>query len=314
MKKILLILAVFASFTPAFADEEIEAKAQSPEWISSPNKGCMMDEICVLGSGKDLRSATINAQNEMLRVFENSLKSTYKSEVSADDTEMKEFSSEQVESLTEGMVSGTKVKKTFSDGEFFYVQSSLDKEEARANIRTEMASVDKKMKVLVEDKTVSAMTSLKKLYAYREALNKRYAFLNNGTGIKEAVSYNDVFMKKKEASKDKVVAIRIVEPKGKRITNAVKKILTENGVKVSGSSYNIELKGELLIEKEHMNVAGFIKNFYIFNVETVDINGNVVGSLYITLSENGRSENQALNKAMSRIIDEIKENFDDLAI
>ncbi len=311
MKKWFISALVCFLFFPAAADDGLY-----PEWINRPSRGCMMDEICVIGSGETLNKAKADAQNEMLKFFENHIESSYSSAVSSDNDDVYETASESVVSVTKGIISGSLVKRTYFDAESntYYAQVSMNKEEAKDNLRTEMLSLDRKMETLLNDGKASSFAGLKELYARRDELNRRYAFLNKGVPLKERVTYDQVFAKKKLDTKDKFVGVNIVGPEGKRISASLKKMLTENGLKVSSSAYNYELKGELTVEREHMNVKGFIKNFYTFNLEAVDLAGDLVGSIYVTTSETGRDEKQALNKALSRIIEEIKDNFDDLGI
>ena len=275
-----------------------------------------MDEICVIGSGETLNKAKADAQNEMLKIFENHIESSYNSTVTSDNDEVYETVSESVVSTTKGIISGSMVKRTYFDAasNTYYAQVSMNKEEAKDNLRTEMLSLDGKMEILLNDGKSSSFSLLKELYARRDELNKRYAFLNKGVPLKERVTYEQVFAKKKVDAVDKFVGVSVSGPEGKRISALLKKMLTENGLKVSSSAYNYELKGELTVESEHMNVKGFIKNFYTFNLEAVDLAGDLVGSIHVTTSETGRDEKQALNKAISSIIEGIKNNFDDLGI
>ena len=311
MRKWFLSLLVCFLFFPAAADEN-----SYPEWISRPSRGCMMDELCVIGSGETLNQAKADAQNELLKFSENHIESSYSSTVTSDNDDVYETASESVVSVTKGIISGSIVKRTYFDAgsNTYYAQVSMNKEEAKDNLRSEMLSLDRKMETLLNDGKASSFAALKEIYARRDELNRRYAFLNKGVPLKERVTYDQVFAKKKVDATDKFVGVSISGPEGKRISASLKKMLTENGLKVSSSAYNYELRGELTVEKEHMSVKGFIKNFYTFDLEAVDIAGDLVGSIYVTTSETGRDEKQALNKALSRIIEEIKNNFDDLGI
>ncbi|OPZ78409.1 MAG: hypothetical protein BWY78_00604 [Alphaproteobacteria bacterium ADurb.Bin438] len=309
MKKLLFLFALLLSF-----DLKAEEVAKKPEWIEFPLKGCMQNEICVISSGKSVNEATLKAQIEVMKVFNTMITSNYESLTSNDNDKVSDSALESSKSITEGVLSGVKIKKTFKDGDEVYVQASLNKDEAKQNILTEIQAIDEKMQVLLRDEAVSSNSMLRKLYETRSELNKKYAFLNQGKGYDEVVKYEDVFKQKKKNASGKVVAIKIVEPKGKRLENSFKKLLTENGLKVSSSSYNLELKGELYVEPEYMNVEGFVKFLYIFNLVSLDLNGEALGSVNVEFSETGRSESQAMNKALKRIAEEVKENFADLGL
>lgn len=293
----------------------VNAQAARPEWVSSPQKFCTMNEICVLGSGATLNHAKADAQNEVLKVFETNVKSSFKNTLAQKNNEaLKELTTEEVESMAEGVVSGVKIKQTYEEKGTFYVFSVLNKPEMAKNLQMQIADVDEQIMAFYKDGTPSSNAKLRGMFPYREALNRRYAFLNKGEGIKAPVSYEEAFAQKKTASAGKIVALKVEEDGGSRVRNDLRKLLAEQGYKVSSAGATVSIEGTLTKEEEHIAIEGFEKYTYTLELECKDAEGKNLGTLSVSVTETGRSERQAYTKALPQMMDYVKENISDLSL
>lgn len=290
--------------------------AGKPEWISSPQKACLMNELCSLGSGTTLNLAKADAQNEMLKIFENSIKSTFKNTLSLKQGEdLQELTTDEIETMTEGVIQGVKIKETYSDRTGYYVYATLNKRDMMKTLKLEIDQLDDQMTGLMKDRKPSSIKQVQQIYPYREALNRRYAFLNRGTGIASKVSYDEIYAQRRAAVQGKVISLKINASGDKRLPNDLRKLLIDEGFSISNTSPSIEMEGSVTREEVHSKVKGFVKYEYLFELSAKDAKTNKsLGELSLTVEETGRDEKQAYNKAAKQIVDYVKENLADLSL
>ena len=73
IRQILLTGLFLGAVLPARA----EADKKAPEWTKSPDAACTKNEICAVGIGSGLNSAKANARNELAKIFETQIKSSF---------------------------------------------------------------------------------------------------------------------------------------------------------------------------------------------------------------------------------------------
>ncbi|MDD2840604.1 MAG: LPP20 family lipoprotein, partial [Rickettsiales bacterium] len=172
MKKncILTLFVIFLSVNICYA-------SSNPEWINHPYKECASNEICASGYGKSSNSAKTDARNNILKYFETNVKSTFTSSLSSDEETIKNFSSEDMEELSSGILKGVKIKENFQNKEEYFAFAVLDKTVVAKELISDINKLDSQMKLLLAEKNPKYNKQLEKSYQKREELNKKYLIL-----------------------------------------------------------------------------------------------------------------------------------------
>ncbi len=325
-----LCVALFvlsACSTSSVSTSESKAKdgvGGRPAWIDSPQDGCSEQEMCAVGEGPGKMMAEANARNSIAQFFETRVKGsstvtttsdTKSSNNGLESGKVNETTAKQIEELTDEVLKGVVIKKTYDDRKLksVFALASLNKEEALGRFRDEMKPLDTQMEELVKDGRRSALNKALKLNEKREALNQRYSILAGGP-YPAKVSLKELLGKKREKGKENVVVfVEFEAPKeAQDLKNLVSGVLTDNDYKVvvdDGASHLYSVQGELVHEQEHMQVAGFEQHKFILTVRSMDKAGTKLGGLDHTIVQNGRSFNQCLAKALPELKQFLKDNL-----
>lgn len=272
MKKILISLSIILLFCcPSMSFAKFSLGT------SVFKQSVLENNLYVLGSGKTLEEAMTNAQVQLARIFETQVSAEYTENTSSDTVSSKQKASEQIQTVTNTIISGLKVKNVnIADGQFF-VTAYLNKEEVSAILYEEINALDMKLLTLVTDDSATSIRSMKKLYKQREELNKRYVFLNNGVSLAEKVPYSKIFEKNKQSFVGKKVSVKILNDIDGEITYILKKLLVDSGYALSETDYDFQIKGKLSMRNIPINVEGFLKNTYTLVLESSDNTKKTLG-------------------------------------
>ncbi|MBI2520597.1 MAG: LPP20 family lipoprotein [Bdellovibrio sp.] len=323
-----LVLSLLSSCsTSSVSSSQSKAKEggrERPAWIDSPDEGCSEQELCAVGEGPGKMVAEANARNSIAQVFETRVKGsstvTTTSETKSNNNglqsgKVNETTAKQIEELTDEVLKGVEIKKTYDDRKLktVFALASLNKEEALGRFRDEMKPLDTQIEELVKDGRRSSLNKALKLNDKREALNQRYAILAGGP-FPAKVSLKELLGKKREKGKENVIVfVEFEAPKeAQDLKNLVSGVLTENDYKVvvdDGAPHLYSVQGELVHEQEHMQVAGFEQHKFILTVRSMDKSGAKLGGLDHTSVQNGRSFNQCLAKALPELKQFLKDNL-----
>lgn len=292
--------------------------ADKPKWINDPSKGCEKKDICAVGEGRDRESATLNANLAMSKIFDNQISSNFTSNTGSDGGKVIETVNEEIKQITKTALQGVMIIKTHEEDGKNYALASLDKSKIRASLHKEIISIDDKMKALYDDKSTSSLVQLEMLFFKRENIEKQYLFLG-GSIIEAPFKYSEIFKSKKEATKNIIVHVYLDEDEPKAIEQILAKEISNLGFKVTrGRTRNPEsthiVTGEVLADKQYMNVDGFEKYSWHIKVSAMTAKKIGTGEMDITITESGRNFTQSYDKAMPKIKTELKEKIIDLKI
>lgn len=285
----LLISILMAQALTACASSRVTDTV--PNWISSAEKTCSLNELCAVGNGPTEKSARADAIGELSKILETRVQTTFNQNITQlNDTE-KQMINDSVTTSSDVVLNSAMVKETYQKGTNWYALASLDIEKASKIIRQDIYTIDEKMTALFEDITPSSAKQLEKLYEKRLNLNQRYAVLKNTT-IDPKFSFEQIF--KNSQAKVGVHHVYLQTNGSPAFSTLVKSILTENGytfATIDNKYPNVIAK--LTAEKLYLKVEGFVKYNFHFTLSGPAKNGTTIDVLAETFEGSGRDMNQA---------------------
>ncbi len=299
-------------------DSNVEVTG-TPDWVYAPEKLCKRKEFCAVGSGTGLAVATTNARVAIARIFETKVQSVYKQSLSSDNKGEDQMSlSEDVKEITEGVLSGVEIRKTYAGQIDVFALGVLNKPKAAKKYKSEVSEIDEQMRVFASDNSLRASMKLKRLLIKRRPLVSRYQVLTGGV-IAPPVSFRSVYNKIKNALKDVVVAIKTQGEASKELASSIKKVMTDNDYRLvdwadGAKNFTHMVTGKISYEKQYLKVSGFEKYRFLLEILARNRNGQQVGSVKFEVAETGRNYKQAYDQAAQKINAFLLDNLADLNI
>lgn len=312
MTKIKFILYTFVIF---FINLAIVNAAQ-PNWINNSDEECAKNEICATGSGTSSSLSKAEARNNILRYFEISINSKFSSTISSNEETVKNFTSDDLEELSEGILKGVKIKFSYKDEDAreFFAFAVLNKDIATKEVKDDIEKLDSKMKLLIAEKNIKYTKQLEKLYVKRSELNKRYLILT-GNMIPEVVKYEDIFRIKKAKSENGLIFfVEISSDNEKDAADYLANSLLDNGAVITLNEKDANRIVHLTLRRTDMylKVDGFVKQKYSLKIESKGMSGKTEASLYEEFIETGRDDKQIRDLVDIKIKDYILDNIGSL--
>jgi hypothetical protein len=276
-----------------------------PEWVRNADKECKKNNICAVGSGKSLALAQIDARNNLQKMFETRVNSTFTSKISGRGVKVESSADEVLQEDSEGVLRGTTITKTFEDKGEFYVLVTLNKDAATNDLRVKIKHLDEDMKVLLKDKSAVSHRKLENNFNARTRLNNKHVFLT-GKEMPETVKYKDVINKKKE-NKDRADAY-FLDVDNDDVKAIIKGVLGDNNIKITNKPVAKGIKSRTSVKKDFLNVEGFEKYSLKFEMNLIK-DDTVANTLSTTITETGINFEQAYAKALDKLSKFISDNF-----
>lgn len=320
LKKIIPFLSITALVS-------LNSYAQKkPEWINDPMKACVEKrDLCAVGSGTGDMVAEAKARAAVGEFFETKVQSKTQAKTTASsfkesdivrDYEQNDYFENDIQTVSEQVLEGVEIKKRFEYGERVYALAVLNKQKAAGRLRKKLRSLDKKMSVLLKDNSRSYFGKLKKLFKTRENINFRYELVSGGL-VPEEVTYAQIFEKRKKFDKNRApIYVEIKEATElKELESLIKKWLLDNQYKIATkkkSHKGLTLAGSMKSEKLFLDVEGWVKYKFVFDLYTKNAKGEKLGGLRFDVVKTGRSYKQSYENAFPFITKHLEENLDEL--
>lgn len=301
--------------------------AKKPAWINDPASECRNYEICAVGEASGTMRADANARQEMAKIFKTRIKgstaiSTRSQQVSDNEGiisgRIDEDTFNKVKETTDQVLEGIVIKKRFEGKDAFYALAVLNKNSAAKGFVSKMKSLDEKIEELYKDGRRSSLNKILKLFKIRKALNEKYQLVK-GRLYPRRVSYSKVMERKRALRKKNItiyVDIKEIE-KNKEIQHMVIKQLLGNDYRVVTNKkmkYHYIVKGTIKTQREYLKVKGFQKHKFLVSLKSINKKNENIGSLKFEVSKIGRSLKQTYEDAIPEIMDNIREQLDELNI
>lgn len=307
------ILLMFLLFSTTFTH------AKEPKWIKDISKGCKKKtELCAVGEGVSRRKAEQYARVALAKIFENEITSKFKTSLSSGGSSTYEEMSEEIMESTQMAMEGLEIKKTYEDKLSFYALAVINKTKMARGLKREIGNIDVKMHVFFEDDSASSKVKLEKHFIKRESLAKSYEFLT-GIALPSPIAFDQIFHSKKAIVGKTIVHVYLDEDEPKSVENLLAKLLASNGYKTtSGRVRNKKsthiVTGQVVAEKQYMNVEGFEKYKILLNLSAKNKSRVETGHLKFSTTEVGRNFSQAYNKGLVVIKNYLEQNITTLNI
>jgi len=302
MKTLFYALGIFAAACSSAAAES------RPKWVDNPYEVCSKDEMCAVGIGSGLKMARADARNNIAKIFETRVKSTFSSETTSDGDKVKEKVSDYLNVETDMLIEAVEIKDTYNTKTDVYALAVLNKKTASRLTSDDMERLDDKMRALLRDDTPASAVALQKAYEQRAALNRRYAVLT-GAPKPEAVGYDSVYgaMKSRVGRRHVYLLVKGSSAFG----NAVRSVMADNGYTFADEAGKDSPQVTVTFNgtEQYMNVPGFVKYRYDFTLKAPDANQVTVTKLSSEFETTGRNKSQAEAAALEELKAYLNENI-----
>ena len=310
MKKLLFLICFLLTviLQTGAADAKASEAGQKPKWINNSSAACSKTELCAVGTGATVKRAQTDARNQIAKIFESKIKSSFEVTSTETDTRVHDFVSDESDVILESV----EIKETYEDEKSgdVYALAVMNKTVAARITKKDMNDLDQKMSVLLKDESPAAAVQLEKLYEERRSYNRRYTVLT-GHPMDEVVSYDQVYGNKKDRIGKRHIFLTVDGKPNTAFDQAVRSVLKENGYTFAASASEETPKVTISFEEEeqYMKVKGFVKYAYHFTMRAPDQKGQMIDVLATTIEESGRNQQQAFNNALASLKGYIKENI-----
>lgn len=293
---------------------------ERPSWVNAPAEFCGAGKLCAVGEGSGQMSAAANARNEIARIFETSVSSESTTASSASETtregvvqgELSESLLSVIKETTNEVLEGVVIEQNFEGEDRYYALAVLSKMKAASLFETKMKSLDEENVALFESGRRTDLYRILKNFELRERLNTRYQVLRP-TGFPSPLSYSDVMKMKAKLRSNRTPIVVKIEDDG--LKAFVVSLLLEMDFKVvPHDEAKYEVVGKWIDTKEHLNVKGFEKHHFVFELTASSKAGTKLGSLTAESTQTARNVTQCLERALPIIKDEVINTIDKLNI
>lgn len=282
-----------------------------PKWVSEPDSACKSTEVCGLGEGTGLQTASANARLEVAKYFGTKIVSKFQVTTTSDNQTTDETVNEDLQEITNQLLDGVKIKKRFDGQTAVHVLAVLDRNVASRKIRNKIKDLDEKMELDYRNKSLSGLFRLKRFYNQRASLNLRYE-LFKGNRIPEKVTFRNIVNLQKDLSQNKLISVAINGDEGNKLTSLLKQSLTGLGFRVVDGESEFTLRGRYSSKESYLKVSGFKKYEFILNLTCLNDSKQEIGALAYNNFFTGRDFKQSEEQALKDISNYLKENIDKL--
>jgi hypothetical protein len=285
---------------------EFSQSKERPKWIFSPQKSCVdIKEVCVSGEGKSRQDAEADANKQLAQLLETKVSSeTTVNTTSQSESvgvvvkgKVTEELNQQVKEVVDNVIlQGVTFRERYEDGDYHYALGVMDSLRVGKSLEDKIDQLDEKMEAWLRTGKRRKFRALKAAYNLRGRLNQQLVVLK-GRRAPKRITFDRildlVYGKGKKGNK----AADLLEGK-------ISESLTEGQFKVSRDpkvESDLKVKGQVDVERQFLNVNGFVKYKVIVNLASYNQKGEKIGALYLENEQVGRSFRQAFERALGRI-------------
>ncbi len=289
----------------------------APVWLNAPERGCSKAELCAVGSGASRALAEGSARAALSAIFSTKIDAHYKQEVNALGAEVTDSISEKIERSTEMVLEGSIIREFFTDDTDVYALAVLNRHKAAAQFKRDIEQIDEKLSAFWQQQNAQAIRQISKLMIEREALNRRYAFLT-GFSLPGKLNFKEVLKSKRDVMSRYVIHVFVDEQEPKKLSAKIAELLSGEGFRVTTGSVRSkqathQLTGVLDVERLYLKVAGFKKFKFLLKLKSANLKGKSSGAVMLSAVVTGRNYQQAYEKAVKKLLDDLENNIDKLS-
>lgn len=325
---------MFTSFRLAFLDMKFIlvftfftcfcAEGAAPDWFNdylSSNPTCEREYLCAVGEGETVGEALGMARLEIAKFFQTKIKS--KSQVSTSSEQkgasvssasFDEWTSKTMSEETSELISGLEIKKQEKVGIRTYVMVTLDRRKTAGLLKEKIEALDTEDAQLMDLNSRFVYPKILKNLALIEAFNERYALLSQFP-LRIRVKKEHIQTKLNRLTPIKMSVVSNKQKLPAKLNHIL--VETFSPLKIVFVSQKAApryiLKSEIMTEEQYLKVEGFKKLNVQFRLDLVNSKSQVVMGKLSAMSEQvARNSEQAIEKAIPDIKEELQNNLDQL--
>ncbi len=293
--------------------------AQLPTWVENTSKECRSTQLCAVGMGTSVNTASADARANLAKIFQTKVYSKFTSVISSDSKNDEMNSSLENQETVEGDLSGVEIAKVHATADAVYALAVLSKTKLAEETKQKIETLDKESKELINDNTLRSARVLEKNYEARRPLEEKYLFLTKQK-VPEVISFAKIKAALDAALKGILICLVVetVEFDEKKFEQMIHSALTKNKYKVaknSNAKCSHTLVGKASLSKEYLKVDGFEKYSLNVSLSSVDKDEKSSGSIELKSVVSGRDQKQIVQKINAELLalleqDILKLNFD----
>lgn len=312
---LLLFASGCATFDRGHYDDPEAAKA--PEWVYAPSENCMIEtQLCAVGEGESLTQADARAKTSLAGIFESQVSSHFsRSYKELDEKRLSSIriqTNTQVQETVDDLLKGAKISKRFERDGIHYSFAVLKKATASEIFLREIKVIDDELSYLYLNRKRAHVYRMLSLLEKRRHYEDKLSVLQISSP-NAPVSFLDV---RSLALTNKTMPALALSGQGSAPRSLIvrfQELASDLGfafAPMESAHYIIKL--DLDRRPLHLNVEGFEKYLFRFFATARQADRREVGALELSVEQVGRSEDDALNKALDKFKKQIKDNFDQL--
>lgn len=299
-------------FASAFLNAKEDVK--KPLWITNTAMVCSPLEICAFSEASDLESAKKQALLNLANSIKTKITSTFNSQISLINDSIKETTFEEIFQSTDLELQGAEIKQTFESENKYYAFATLSKLKMAKNIELENNELNLEIKNIKNNPAVSNLLKLNQISNKKKEYETIYRLLINEELPKEKDLIELQKIKAKIFKKTNLF-IFVDNDETKQIEKFLKSFYSKNKLKItSQSNFNYKIEGNLHVSPESLKVEGFEKYNFSLQISSQKFKQSNKSMIEIHFSETGRNFNQIKEKAILKIIEELKDKIYDLEL
>lgn len=282
-----------------------EHAKEVPQWAFAPMDECSeATQICSSGEGETAGKADAHALKSLAAIFETKISGSTESTMivrgSSVLAQAQETAVVNVRNEVKQTLEAAQIIKRHRYKKLNYSLASLDKAKASANLQAALEKVQSELSALWQRRDRLAWARMWELFHQREGLNDRYTILT-GTRLSFVPSAQELQSWYQARRAEVPLALEAVDLPNE-FAGALKARLTNAGYRVFDLNTGARLKAVWEAKKEHLNVEGFEKWFFLLRIEHLSKAGAKVGALSESIAVTGRSRVDCEAKAREALI------------
>ncbi|MBY0516617.1 MAG: LPP20 family lipoprotein [Bacteriovoracaceae bacterium] len=292
-----------------------EHAKELPSWVYSPMDDCIEErELCASGEGKTQSQADANALKSLAAIFETKITASTTSVMTAQGigafAQAQESAAVSVRDEVQQTLEAAKIEKKFRYEKLNYSLAVLDKVKASQNLKASIDKVQDELAALWKRKDRTAWAQMWNLFHQREGLNDRYNILMGQRFAHQPSSKDlqDWFQSRVAETPMGLELLDLPEV----YANALKSRLTNSGYRLFDVKSGARLKASWVAKKEHLNVEGFEKWFFILSLENISKAGAKVGGLSVQETATGRTREDCQMKVRETLLKNMESRLSEL--
>jgi hypothetical protein len=291
--------------------------AGTPEWLNNTDKICKRHQLCAVGEGDSYNLSSATARKGIAQIFKTRIKAKFQASTSIVGDTVDEDLSSQLEEITDEVLEGVEITKSYDSGKSFFALAVLNKSKAAKRYKKELDRIDQKISEYASEKKGRSLHVLQKLFKKRDVVHGRYEFLT-GREVRPPKSYLAIERSVRKGISRFRLELELGGEQQERIGPVVQEALSAFGYKlVSGSSAvkaTHKIQANYSSKALHMKVKGFLKYQYMITLSVVDRSGVKVGALEHLVIAVGRNIEQTNEKGGEMMRSYLLENISSLNI